>query len=425
MQQSQAEMDGSHSDSDNDSVILDNDVEELGEAGNNMNVMQNIMESGAAGESNVLIPCLMSIQEQLKKLTRRIDHPEKGLMPKVKKIGDQADDNSARILQLELENEKLRNDQRIMMGILQKQSDEISRLKSKSEDSTGRSMWFNILIHNYEYDADPSMKDLRPVFMGFLRKKMSISADAREVWVAHRLSPNSNIIVAKVNPALKNDIYENIGRLKNVKNSKDEPIFITEQQPEGLRARKKDARDSADIYKEEYKHLPADQQPKVEVRKDRVYVNKDWMRNPCDAPTPTDMLDVEPEELDKLEKIKFSESKECGEKGSTFRALGTKVSSRAEMRRGYKQVRRLYPHATHVMCGYVFKKPGSDKMEYGKQDDGEWGGSHRILEFLKVKKCANVAVFVVREFGGEHIGPNRFNHIRDCTEQVLKRMNAI
>ncbi len=128
--------------------------------------------------------------------------------------------------------------------------------------------------------------------------------------------------------------------------------------------------------------------------------------------------------FDEKKTFKFTESNVHGEKGSNFRALGTKISSRAEMRRAYKKVRRQYPHATHVMCGYAFKKP-QDKMEYGKQDDGEWGGSHRILELLTVKKCANIAVFVIREFGGQEIGPNIFTYIKDCTVQVLKKMNAI
>ncbi len=412
-------------DSETDSVSLGDSDEEVDGAANNT-VMENIMNAGAAGDSNVLIPCLMSIQDQLKKLNRRIDHPQKGLIPRVKKVSDQADDNSARILKLEIENEMLRNNQKIMMGILQKQSEEIESLKSKSEDLTGRSMQHNILIHNYEYAQDPDMKDMRPVVHAFLLEKMQITADSREVYVAHKLnqSGQSNIIVAKINLALKNDIFENIGRLKDVKNSQNQPIFVTDQQPEGLRARRKDARDLADSYKEENKHLPDAQKPKIEVRRDRLYVNKELIRNPCVAPTPRDILEVDPDELDKLEKIKFTESNVHGEKGSNFRALGTKISSRAEMRRAYKKVRRQYPHATHVMCGYAFKKP-QDKMEYGKQDDGEWGGSHRILELLTVKKCANIAVFVIREFGGQEIGPNRFTHIRDCTTQVLKKMNAI
>ncbi len=109
----------------------------------------------------------------------------------------------------------------------------------------------NVVIHNYDYDIDDSVHDLKPVVLGFLREKMKISPDPREVYVAHRLGENS--IVAKVNHSLKNDIFENIKVLKDEKNSEGHPIYVTEQQPEGFRARRKDAHTLADEYKEKNK----------------------------------------------------------------------------------------------------------------------------------------------------------------------------
>ena len=50
------------------------------------------------------------------------------------------------------------------------------------------------------------------------------------------------------------------------------------------------------------------------------------------------------------------------------------------------------------------------------------GGSFKILEVLKDKKVTNVAVFVVREYGGSHIGPKRFTHISESAVKVLKKM---
>ncbi len=75
------------------------------------------------------------------------------------------------------------------------------------------------------------------------------------------------------------------------------------------------------------------------------------------------------------------------------------------------------------MCAYSLKK-AAGYLAYGKQDDGEWGGSHRILEVVKDNKVANTVVFVVREFGGQEIGPKRFVHIKECAQKVLKKMNV-
>ncbi len=376
--------------------------------------------AGIDSGSNTLI--LLDIQKTLRRLTKRIDDPGKGLFHKVGSVEQHADDNSLRIRELELENERLKHNQSIMIGIMQRQSNEIAFLKSKTEDLTARSMAQNIVIHNYDdYEMGENERDFKPVVLGFLREKMQISPDPREVFVAHKLSPNSNAIVARVDYALKNDIFENIGRLSGLKNSEDKSVYITDQQPEGIRARRMDAKSVAEELKESNKHLPPNQQPKIEVKRDKVYVNKEWQRNPVPPPEPSDILNVDSEEQEKIDKIKFTETSVQGEKGSSFRGVGAKVTSRAEIRRCYKKIRQQFPAATHIMCAYSFKK-GGDKVETGKQDDGEWGGAHRILETIRFKKVSNTVIFVVREFGGQEIGANRFKHIKDCSEKVLNKM---
>ncbi len=369
--------------------------------------------------SNTLI--LLDIQKTLKRLTKRIEDPRHGLIPQVSSVEQQADDNQMRIAKLEAENAEFRQNQKIMMGLIQRQCEQLSRQKSKLEDLTVRSMSANIVIHNYDYEIDEKERDLRPVVMGFLRDKMNISPDPREVYVAHRLSENSSSIVVRLNPALKNDIFENIERLSGVKNKENKPVYVADQQPEGVRSRRMDARSLAQEIKDKNKNLPEGQKPKVEIKKDKVFVNKQLQRNPILPPEPKDILDIDKDELEKMEKIKFTETAEQGENGSKFRAVAAKVTSRVEVRRAYKKIRRIYPAATHVMCGYCFKK-GPDTFEYGKQDDGEWGGSHRILESIKLKNVTNAAIFVIREFGGIEIGSKRYVHIKQCTEKVITKM---
>ena len=122
-----------------------------------------------------------------------------------------------------------------------------------------------------------------------------------------------------------------------------------------------------------------------------------------------------------MDNMKFSDVQPQGEKGSSFKGIRVKVTSVCEARRAFNRVKREYPHASHVMMAYTFKKTG-DQSEYGKQVDGEWGGSFKILEALKDKKVTNVAVFVMREYGGTHIGPKRFTHISESVVKVLKKM---
>lgn len=71
----------------------------------------------------------------------------------------------------------------------------------------------------------------------------------------------------------------------------------------------------------------------------------------------------------------------------------------------------------------AFKLPGIDftKMQ-GSIDDGEHAGGRVLLKLLLREQAFNKAVFVVRYFGGKHIGPQRFNIIERVAESSLKEL---
>ena len=52
-------------------------------------------------------------------------------------------------------------------------------------------------------------------------------------------------------------------------------------------------------------------------------------------------------------------------------------------------------------------------------DDGEQFAAAKILAVLRTYKLCNVAVVVVRWFGGKLLGPRRFVHISNVTERIL------
>ncbi len=94
-----------------------------------------------------------------------MNDPRSGLRARVKTVYGDTEDNTNRIIQLEHENELLRENQRIMVGLMQRQAERIEVLESKTENLTGRSMQQNIVIHNLEYTLAEGEKewDLRPI----------------------------------------------------------------------------------------------------------------------------------------------------------------------------------------------------------------------------------------------------------------------
>ena len=388
--------------------------------------LQNqVANSVAEGKSSaeILMPFLFDMQQQLAKMNNSVNDPKRGLKARVNTVTGDTEDNTNRIIQLEQENEMLRENQRIMIGLMQRMSDKLERMYTKVENLIVRSMQQNFVIHNHEFElaeGEPAW-DLRPIVEEFLQEKLGMSVNSREIFVAHKLGEES--IVARVDPALKNEVFNRVGRLQGQKNSKNKDIYITDQQPEGPRARRMYAKELQKEIIANNQHLPKDQRPKVEVKQDRVYVNKDLRKNTCPAPKPIDVLDVEPEERKMIDKIKFAQCEERTEKGSSFRGLCAKASNRVEIRRAYKKARIMFPGATHIMAGYAYKQ-SKDRIEYGRDDDGEWGGSHRIVEAIKSANASNVVVFVIRQYGGEHLGGSRFKHIKACAEKALEEIGV-
>lgn len=72
----------------------------------------------------------------------------------------------------------------------------------------------------------------------------------------------------------------------------------------------------------------------------------------------------------------------------------------------------------HVMMGYQVKI--NDELQHGSCDDTEYGGGVTIDKFLYSKRQRNLAVFVVRRYGGLHLGFDRFQVIEKTAAQAVK-----
>ncbi len=399
---------------------------------NNMEDLNGKAGGGVTNEE--LLKHILNFNEKMDSFNLQLNNPVSGIIPKVNAISEQADDSTDRINRLEKENAALRadmqvmrDDMRVMGGLVHRMSVQIDNMKGKIDDQKQRSMSDNVIIHNYKYSVPQGVTDLKPVVETFLKEEMSMEIKPREIYRAHKHGDNT--IVAKVACPLKQEIFANKSNLNGKKNpDTNNDIFITDQQPDRFRSARKDAYAKADEYKAINVKLAAAGQPqaKVEVKRDKLFVNSKLITNPVPAPKPADVLGIKEDEMKRMENIKFVQTDTQGEKGSSFRGVYTKVTNITEVRRSYVKMKRDYPAATHIMLAYAYKKSNADDdLEYGKQDDGEWGGSFKILETIKEKKLSNVAVFVIRQHGGVDIGGKRFMHIKDSAVNVLKKAGLI
>ena len=73
-----------------------------------------------------------------------------------------------------------------------------------------------------------------------------------------------------------------------------------------------------------------------------------------------------------------------------------------------------YADATHISCAYRLRSPQLDR-EQGYEDDGETGQGRAILKAIKDRSMLEICVFVVRYYGGKHLGSRCYEIARDLT----------
>ncbi|MDO4427418.1 MAG: YigZ family protein [Moraxella sp.] len=92
-------------------------------------------------------------------------------------------------------------------------------------------------------------------------------------------------------------------------------------------------------------------------------------------------------------------------KKSQFLAFAYPIDGREALMFHVEQLKNRYPDARHICYGYIIGDP-HNTTHAGFDDDGEPSGTagRPILNVLQHKAIGNVAVFVVRYFGGIKLG---------------------
>ena len=77
----------------------------------------------------------------------------------------------------------------------------------------------------------------------------------------------------------------------------------------------------------------------------------------------------------------------------------------------YRKIYQLHSSADHIIAACCLKD------EYCYQDYGEFGAGNKLLkQLLETVTLANV-VFVVRRYGGHHLGADRFEIVKKAAKQ--------
>lgn len=118
--------------------------------------------------------------------------------------------------------------------------------------------------------------------------------------------------------------------------------------------------------------------------------------------------------------IERSSVAEFKDRGSKFLAYAFPISAADDFKKRLKELKEEHPKAAHHCFAY---RLGIDKNNFRSGDDGEPSGSagKPILGQIDSKELTNVAVVVVRYFGGTLLGvPGLINAYKTSTSLALQ-----
>ena len=154
---------------------------------------------------------------------------------------------------------------------------------------------------------------------------------------------------------------------------------------------------------------------RIEIKNRTLFINKVPQKKLLQPPKIADLF-PERGEQEKIDRMKLYSSAMATAESSSFNAHVIKTQSTTEVRCGYVKVKQMFPQAAHIMAAFTIK----NNIE-GYQDDREFGAAVRILETINGTGTPNIAVYVVRDYDGTHIGPRRHVLIETVVKEAIAK----
>ena len=340
---------------------------------------------------------LISLQQQLSELkSGKFDH--------FTKEWKEAVDRGTMITDQKLEYQDF--EIRLLKNIVIRQEQQIQLLQSRQSAAYQRELKPNMLINGILPVEEENREVLIKAVQTFFKEVMKIE-QVIQIEDAYRIGKgNPQTVLIKLQYyADKALIYTNSSHLKGKTNEKKKPYFIkddtTEEQDEvrkyyhGLVKENEEQPDEAKKF------------TTVKINKGKIFVNNSAIKQKVHAPTSAGVLRKSEQEYEKVKSFKLIRGLEHEEKQLEFFSYAFKAKTVDEVRKAYDKIKIKYADGTHISCAYRLDDPfGPYRQEY--IDDGDFGIGREILNVLKTKKVTQAGVFIIRHFGGTHLGARHF-----------------
>ena len=341
-------------------------------------------------------------------------------------IEDQHDHMYGDMARMSNEQRAIRADLDLMKSIVIKQDETISTMNRRIVDLEARSMRSNVLIHGIGELQNENVTSIVHKVISQLGFKQTL-----EIERAHRLGmrqqglkQSSRIIVVKF--LRYTDAVQVIDAGRNLPKGAG-LLRITPQLPTEWVEKRRELGRKADKARE------SDKNATIKITKDKLYINHELQKDDIPTPTTRELFESIGDDYHRSDNIGVSD--QVFERGSSFQAVTVPACSMNDVKTAYKLLSADPQRAmsTHNICiyGLPVKSNKKHSMHYGYNDNGEFGAGRAMIreltkpEFLLPKSAASGFVSVItRAYGGTHLGPRRFEIMKDVLLTSLSRLNT-
>ena len=359
-----------------------------------------------------ILSTLNNLCLKLEEVDTQVNHDSDGVISKITSAQTQLDGSTKEINIIVKEN-------KILKGLVQRQFCQIRELNDRVAILSAKSMENTLTISGIE--GDTNKEDACEKIIQFFKNQVEVDAEKSEIFVAHRIGKfhknlkKPRLMKVRCVASLRERVMSNVSNLAEKTNEAGDSYYINKQLPEKIAEQNRENRFTIKELKSKESSLPLKDRSKIEIKDKIVYQNGEPLAKELLPPEPLDLF-PEGAERDKLDKMKLSSSDAISEKGSDFQAYAIKTGQMVEVRRAYRKVKALHPAATHIIGTYNLK------AKSGFQDDGEYSAGFKLLKAIQENNSVNVAVFVIRNYGGFKLGPKRHELIKQVGLQAVSRI---
>ena len=366
--------------------------------------------NNVSSDNNKLTIEVEKLKTDSKDMNSRLEHTQNVQEEFKKSIGDRKS-----------EIEEVREEVHILKSIVQKQEQQLSLARSSNESvhmQTLRNRLFVTGIEKVEEENDDTTAELATNFLSQTMRVGKPIAIISAVRKGNRAPRGIDITLKYAKD--RNEILKHGKNLKDVRNGRNKPYHVNSQMPLSMQEQR---RKHSKIIQMNSK-LPDGAKRTITKKRDVLYIDNK-VYTPA-VTVPSVLETVSPHDKKRVQEIVVSPGEIQRKGGCRFLGYSAEVKDIRDVKAAYVKVKRMNPSALHVGLGY--RLPGLDvSKQQSYEDDSEHGCGRVIFELLENSQIEHRAVFVVRYYGNEHLGPVRFSLIQAAAKSAITRssFNAI